>query len=348
MTPTVVGIDSSTQSCKVLVVDATTGHALASGSAPHPDGTSVDPAHWLSALRTAWRRAGVPERDDVLAVSVAGQQHGMVALDAEGAPVHDALLWNDVRSAPQATRMLEEHGPRWWTERVGMSPVPSMTLSKLTWLAENEPEAASRVARVMLPHNWLTLQLCGECVTDRSDASGTGYFDPSTHRYRPELLEEYFGAVPELPRVLGPGEAAGTLGEQWGCGGDVVVGPGAGDNAAAALGLGLREAEVAVSVGTSGTVFACSPEPPQDPTSVTAGFADATGRFLPLLCTINAARVMTTTADLLGVDLEEFTRLARSGPSDAGGLTLLPYFDGERTPNLPTATGHLGGMTAPR
>lgn len=342
---TVVGIDSSTQSCKVVVVNTHTGRTLAHASAPHPDGTSVDPAAWLAALRTAWREAGVPDRGDVVGVAVAGQQHGMVAVDRQGEPVHDALLWNDVRSAPQAARMLAEHGTEWWMDRVDMAPVPSMTLSKLAWLRENDPDAAARVERVMLPHDWLTLQLCGEFVTDRSDASGTGYFDAAHDRYRPELLEEYFGAVPRLPRVLSAGEAAGTLGEEWGCGSGVVVGPGAGDNAAAALGLGLGEGEVTTSVGTSGTVFACSAEPPRDPSGVTAGFADATGRFLPLLCTINAARVMTSTAELLGVGLDEFTRLATSGAADAGGLTLLPYFDGERTPNLPEAAGRLDGMT---
>ncbi|RLZ02759.1 xylulokinase [Kocuria tytonicola] len=341
----VVGIDSSTQSCKVVVVDAATGQVLTRGSAPHPDGTSVDPRSWLTALRAAWAEAGVASRDDLVGVSVGGQQHGMVAVDRHGEPVFDALLWNDVRSEPQARRMLEDHGAQWWMEWVGMSPVPAMTLSKLAWLRENEPSAAERVARVMLPHDWLTLQLCGEFVTDRSDASGTGYFDAAHGSYRPELLRKYFGAVPELPRVLAADEAAGTLCPQWGGGDGVVVGPGSGDNAAAALGLGLGEGEVVVSVGTSGTVFACSPEPPRDPTGVTAGFADATGRFLPLLCTLNAARVMTSTAQLLGADLDEFTRLASAGDADAGGLTLLPYFDGERTPNLPRATGRLEGMT---
>ncbi|RKQ34132.1 xylulokinase [Kocuria tytonis] len=342
---TVVGIDSSTQSCKVVVVDAGSGETVARASAPHPDGTSVAPRAWLAALRTAWREAGVAQRRDVIGVAVGGQQHGMVAVDHRGEPVFDALLWNDVRSEPQATRMVRDHGTRWWMERVGMAPIPSMTLSKLAWLRENEPAAAERVARVMLPHDWLTLQLCGEFVTDRSDASGTGYFDAAGTGYRPELLREYFGSVPELPRVLPPGGVAGTLRPEWGGGEGVVVGPGAGDNAAAALGLGLGEGEVVVSVGTSGTVFGCSPEPPRDPTGVTAGFADATGRFLPLLCTINAARVMTSTAQLLGADLDEFTRLATAGDADAGGLTLLPYFDGERTPNLPRATGRLEGMT---
>ncbi|MEX3508835.1 xylulokinase [Kocuria carniphila] len=347
MPATVVGIDSSTQSCKVVVVELESGEVLSTATAPHPDGTSVDPRVWLEALRNAWRAAGVPERSDVVGVSVAGQQHGMVAVDAQGEPVHDALLWNDVRNAPQAARMVTDHGLDWWMEAVNMAPISSMTLAKLAWLRENEPEAAARVHRVMLPHDWLTLHLCGEFVTDRSDASGTGYFNATDNRYRPELLEEYFDAVPELPRVLEAHETAGSLSSKWGGSGETpaVVGAGAGDNAAAALGLNLEPGEVTISVGTSGTVFACSAEPTIDRSGVTAGFADATGQHLPLLCTINAARVMTTTAETLGADLDEFTRLASSGPSDAGGLTMLPYFDGERTPNLPEATGRLDGLT---
>ncbi|MBD2765189.1 xylulokinase [Kocuria sp. cx-455] len=347
MSATVVGIDSSTQSCKVVVVDLESGTVLSTAAAPHPDGTSVDPHVWLEALKTAWREAGVAERGDVVGVSVAGQQHGMVAVDAQGAPVHDALLWNDVRSAPQAARMVSDYGVDWWMETVNMAPVSSMTLTKLAWLRENEPRAAARVQRVMLPHDWLTLHLSGEFVTDRSDASGTGYFNATDNQYRPELLQEYFGAVPQLPRVLAAHEPAGTLRAEWrGAGGTpAVVGAGAGDNAAAGLGLNLEPGEVTISVGTSGTVFACSAEPTIDRSGVTAGFADATGQHLPLLCTINAARVMTTTAQTLGADLDEFTRLATSGPSDAGGLTMLPYFDGERTPNLPGATGRLDGLT---
>lgn len=347
MVETVVGVDSSTQSCKVVVVDRETGELVSSATAAHPDGTSVDPAAWLHALRSAWHDAGVAERDDVVGVSVAGQQHGMVAVDTGGNPVHDALLWNDIRSAGQAARMSAEHGVAWWMDTVNMAPVSAMTLAKLAWLRENEPEAASRVHRVLLPHDWLTLHLCGEFVTDRSDASGTGYFNATDNRYRPELLEEYFGAVPELPRVLEAHEPAGTLLPEWGGRGDrpAVVGPGAGDNAAAALGLGLQAGEVVVSVGTSGTVFACSAGPSVDTSGMTAGFADATGQYLPLLCTINAARVMTTTAQTLGADLDEFTALATTGPRDAGGLTMLPYFDGERTPNLPAATGQLDGLT---
>jgi xylulokinase len=211
MSGVVVGMDFSTQSCKVLVLDAQSGATLASGSAPHPDGTAVDPRVWTEALRRAWAQAGVAARDDVIGVGVAAQQHGLVALDGEGEPVHEALLWNDVRSAPQAQRMVADLGVAGWMEAVGVLPVPAITLTKLAWLREERPDAAARVQRVMLPHDWLTLQLTGAFASDRSDASGTGYFSTATDRYDLALLDRYFGAVPELPRVLGPAEAAGVL-----------------------------------------------------------------------------------------------------------------------------------------
>lgn len=347
MSGVVIGVDSSTQSCKVLVVDIDTGQILRTGVAPHPDATAVDPSVWVEALRTAWAEAGVAERTDVLGVGVSAQQHGMVAVDRDGVPVHEALLWNDVRSADQAARMVQDLGVEGWMKAVNVLPVSSITLTKLAWLREHRPEAAARVHRVMLPHDWLILHLSGAFVTDRSDASGTGYFSAVTGAYRADLLERYFGTVPHLPKVLGPGDVAGTLLPAWGGaeGRDVPVSAGSGDNAGAALGLGLEAGDVVVSVGTSGTVFCRSAAPVVDPSGVTAGFADATGDHLPLLCTLNAARVLVSTAQLLSVDLDRFTELALSGPTDAGGLTMLPYFDGERTPNLPEATGQLHGLT---
>lgn len=346
MSGVVVGVDSSTQSCKVLVLDAATGETVAAGSAPHPEGTAVDPRAWLSALREAWNAARVPARSDVLGVGISAQQHGLVALDDDDVPVHDALLWNDVRSAEQARRMLEDLGAERWMEAVNVLPVPAITLTKLAWLRESRPAAADRVRRVMLPHDWLVLQLSGAFATDRSDASGTGYFSARTNAYRPDLLERYFGAVPELPLVLGPADIAGLLRPEWsGSTHAVPVSAGSGDNAGAALGLELEPGDIVVSVGTSGTVFARTARPVMDPSGVTAGFADATGDHLPLLCTLNAARVLSSTAALLGIDLAEFDELALAGASDAGRLTMLPYFDGERTPNLPDAAGRLHGLT---
>ncbi|MDQ6739954.1 MAG: xylulokinase [Actinomycetota bacterium] len=342
---TVVGVDSSTQSCKVLAVDAGTGRIVASGTAAHPDGTAVDPHLWTSALRQAWHSAGIPGLGgDVTGVSVAAQQHGMVALDAENEPVFDALLWNDIRSAGDARTMRAELGAEAWVDAVNVVPVASFTLTKLAWLARNEPAAAARLARVVLPHDWLNYQLSGRFTTDRSDASGTGYFSPVTDSYRPELLQRYFGRVPELPPVLTPGGQGGPVLPSWGLQ-HAVLGAGAGDNAGAALGLGLQPGEIVVSIGTSGTVFTTSTTPTRDPSGHIAGFADATGNHLPLLAMLNSARVMSATAQMLQVDLTTLDAMALAADPAAQGLMLLPYLDGERTPNLPDAHGSLLGLS---
>jgi len=333
----VVGVDSSTQSCKIATVDADTGELLQLRSAPHPDGTSIDPARWWDAFGAA----GGEELEGVAALGVSAQQHGMVALDAEGNPVHDALLWNDVRSAPQAAALTEQYGAEMWADEVGLVPVASFTITKLAWLAQNRPDLAARVEQVMLPHDWLTWNILGrpaEATTDRSDASGTGYFSVHTNSYRTDLLEGALGHTARLPRVLGPSERAGVTPN------GVVVSAGAGDNAGAALGLGIGEGDVVVSIGTSGTVFASTPARIADASGSVAGFADAAGGQLPLLATINGARTLVATAQMLGVDIERFGALALESPPDADGLLMLPYLDGERPPNLPDATGSLTGM----
>ncbi|UDY24955.1 xylulokinase [Nocardioides sp. Kera G14] len=338
----VAGVDSSTQSCKVVIRDAESGRLVRSGSAPHPDGTEVHPDHWWEALQNAIAAAG--GLDDVEAIAVGGQQHGMVCLDAAGDVVRPALLWNDTRSAEAAADLNAELGPEVWAEAVGSVLVASFTITKLRWLRDHEPEAAARVAAVCLPHDWLTWKLSGstsleDLVTDRSDASGTGYWS-ATDGYRRDLVERAFGrAGVILPRVLGPAESALRTP------GGALLGPGAGDNAGAALGLSAVPGDVIVSIGTSGVVSAVSTTPAHDPSGTVAGFADATGHHLPLIATLNAARVLASTAQLLGVDLESFSELALSAPSGAGGLVMVPYLEGERTPNLPHAKGAVHGLT---
>ncbi|MFB9837772.1 xylulokinase [Actinoallomurus acaciae] len=333
----VAGVDSSTQSCKVVVVDAETGEIRRAGQAAHPDGTEVDPAAWHAALDKAIVAAG--GLDDVAALGIGGQQHGMVCLSDDGEVVRPALLWNDTRSAGAAGDLAAELGePGAWAEAVGSVPVASFTVTKLRWLARHEPEAAARTATVCLPHDFLTWRLTGELTTDRGDASGTGYWSPAEGGYRPDLLELAMGRAPAVPRLLAPAESAGRTAS------GVLVSAGTGDNMAAALGLGIRPGDVVVSLGTSGTVFAVAESSCADPSGEVAGFADATGRFLPLVCTLNAARVLDAAARLLGVDHEELSRLALSAPPGADGLTLVPYLEGERTPNRPDATGAVHGL----
>ncbi|TDB75161.1 xylulokinase [Micromonospora sp. KC723] len=358
--PLVAGVDSSTQSCKVVIRDAETGALIRQGRAPHPDGTEVHPDAWWDALRAAVDAAG--GLADVAAVSVAGQQHGMVCLDESGQVVRPALLWNDTRSAGAAADLIAEAGGgepgrRFWADAVGLVPVASFTATKLRWLARHEPANAARVAAVCLPHDWLTWRLAGApgltaLRTDRGDASGTGYWSPRTGEYRLDLLERAFGRVPRVPAVLGPAEVAGELdrsvfADPAGRSGAeaVLLGPGTGDNAAAALGVGAGPGDVVVSLGTSGTVFAVSDVPAADVAGAVAGFADATGRFLPLVCTLNAARVLDAAATMLGVDLDTLSELALSAAPGADGLVLVPYLEGERTPDRPLATGAVHGLT---
>jgi xylulokinase len=339
----VAGVDSSTQSCTVVVRDAGTGALVRQGRAAHPAGTEVDPNAWWDALQAAIADAG--GLDGVAAMAVAGQQHGMVCLSAAGEVVRPALLWNDTRSAGAADDLVAELGAQAWADATGSVPVASITATKLRWLSTHEPDNAAATAAVCLPHDWLTWKLRGtgaldDLVTDRGDASGTGYFATATGEYRRDLLARAFGRDDVvLPRVLGPADDAGSTPD------GIRLGPGTGDNAGAALGLGAATGDVVVSLGTSGVVSAVSPKPTADASGIIAGFASATGEFLPLACTLNAARVLDAAAALLGVDHAELSRLALSAPAGSGGLALVPYLEGERTPNRPDATGSLHGLT---
>jgi len=340
----VAGVDSSTQSVKVVIRDANSGALIRQGRGTHTDGTEINPRIWKEALDGAIKDAG--GLDDVAAISIAGQQHGMVALDAQGDVIRDALLWNDTRSAQSAKDLNHELGGDTETARkVGSVLVASFTATKLRWMADNEPDNAKRVAAVALPHDWLSWQLQGgkdfdKLFTDASDASGTGYFDPSTSHYREDILKlalrhdgEYL-----LPRIVKPGEFGGTTSA------GIPIAGGAGDNAGAALGIQAEPGDVIVSLGTSGTAFAVSKTPTHDASGQVAGFADASGQFLPLVCTLNAARILDAATRILGVSHDEVGQLALTTDAGAHGLSLLPYFEGERTPNRPNAKGVFSGM----
>ncbi|MFD5739044.1 xylulokinase [Streptomyces massasporeus] len=339
--PLVVGVDSSTQSTKALVVDASTGRVVASGQAPHTvssgAGRETDPRQWWDALCEALHQCGEAAHE-AAAVSVGGQQHGLVTLDGRGEPVRPALLWNDVRSAPQARRLTEElGGAKFWADRTGSVPAASFTVTKWAWLAEHEPEAVRATKAVRLPHDYLTERLTGQGTTDRGDVSGTGWWASGTEAYDEEILA-HVGLDPALlPRVVRPGEVAGTVhSHDLPFSKGTLVAPGTGDNAAAALGLGVRPGVPVMSLGTSGTVYAVSRHRPADPSGTVAGFADARGDWLPLACTLNCTLAVDRVAALLGLD--------REAVEPGTAVTLLPYLDGERTPNLPHASGLLHGL----
>lgn len=387
----VAGVDTSTQSCKVRITDAATGALVRFGQANHPDGSTVNPEAWWEAFLDAAKQAG--GLDDVAAISVGGQQHGMVLLDKQGRVIRDAMLWNDTSSAPQAEELINElgaapaegdepddqhaRGIMRWVQAVGSSPVASYTLTKIRWVSEHEPQNATRIAAVCLPHDWLSWRIAGfgpvaegenahldKLFTDRSDASGTLYFDAANNEYRFDLLarglqSETADAPSDalleaarnivLPTVLQPREAAPVTASPDIAGrnadGGCIIGPGGGDNAMASLGLGMAVGDVSVSLGTSGVAAAISEKPVYDLDGSVSGFADCTGHFLPLACTINASRILDAGREILGVDYDELTDLALSSHPGAGGITLVPYFDGERTPNRPNATASLTGMT---
>ncbi len=346
--PLVVGVDSSTSTCKVQVRDVDTGAVVASGRAAHsstsPPRSEQRPSEWETAFQAACAGAGVPTRHAPSALAVAAQQHGLVVLGDGGEVLRPAKLWNDTESAPDTEMLLAAlpGGVREWASACGSVPVPSFTITKLHWLARCEPETLRRTAAVLLPHDWLTFRLTGRLTTDRGDASGTGYWSPREARYRDDLLRlvsedvDWAGALPE---VLAPDAVAG----EWAGVGSQVA-PGTGDNMAAALGLGLRPGDLLLSLGTSGTACTVSDEPSADPSGTVAGFADATGRFLPLVCTMNATKVTDAVARLLGVDHARFDELALEAPPGADGLVLVPHLDGERTPNRPDASGTLTGL----
>jgi len=335
----VLGVDSSTQSTKVLAVDVDSGQVLARGHAAHTvstgAGRETDPEVWWDALQDALGQLG-EHAGRAAAVSVGGQQHGLVVLDGQGRPLRPALLWNDVRSAPQAEALVERYGAPWWATRFGSVPGASFTVAKWEWLRANDPAAAAAAKAVRLPHDFLTERLSGAAVTDRGDVSGTGWWASETEAYDEDLLGQV-GLDPKLlPAVLGPGEAAGTVRDGAGVRAGALVGAGTGDNAAAALGLGLTPGQAALSLGTSGTVYTVARQRPTDATGTVAGFAAADGGWLPLACTLNCTLAVDKVAALLGREREQV--------EPGGSVAFLPFLDGERTPNLPYASGLLTGL----
>ena len=340
----VAGIDSSTQSVKVVIKDAVSGELIREGKAAHPDGTEVNPSAWWSALNQAIEKAG--GLSDVSAISVAAQQHGFIALDEKGEVIRDALLWNDLRSAKAAKDLNKEFGGDTETAKaVGSILVASFTVAKARWMAENEPENAKRLAAIALPHDWISWQLQGgvnfdKLFTDRSDASGTGYFSPSSNTYRKDLLAIALKDKKDiyLPKIAKFDGFAGETTQ------GIPIAAGAGDNAAAGFGIGAKSGDLIISLGTSGTAFFVSETPSNDPMGEVAGFADLTGRYLPLVCTLNAALVLDAVSKLLGKTHDEIGHLALKAKPGAEGLTMLGYFEGERTPNRPDAKGLLAGI----
>lgn len=356
MIDVVMGVDSSTQSCTVELRDVNSGALVSTGRASHPTTfppvSEQAPEQWWKALTVAIRSARQGMDVRIIGVGVGAQCHGLVAMNAAGDVIRPAKLWNDTTSAPQATALIERYGAAWWTQQIGIIPSAPVTISKLAWLLDNEPESFEAIRHLAVPHDWLTYRLTGHRVTDRSDASGTGYFSADTMSWRTDILNDAIAPrdwLPMLPEVLGPDASAGVVTAEaataLGIDEGAIVSAGGGDQHLAAQGIGLEEGDIAYSLGTSGVVFTTSPTPVKDPDGLIEGVANVTGGYLPLASCLNATKVTDSIARLLGVDVTELDRLALSAPLDPARPVLAAYLDGERFPRMPHARGILAGLT---
>ncbi len=349
MNEVVLGIDSSTQSTKALAVEIGTGRIVAEGRAAHAGSDTQWPGDWWTALKLAIGPI-VELGLRIEGISIAGQQHGLVTASDDGEPILPAPLWNNTDAAMDAERLNRATN---FAAEVGSRLVASFTIAKVAHLAWTRPELLSSVEAICLPHDWLTWKLTGNLVTDRGDASGSGWWSPITESPQRHLLALAAGAAfasrIRIPEVLGPDARAGVLTREaanyLGLTAGIPVGPGSGDNMGAALGIGAAPGHFVVSLGTSGTAYAVSDEPTADPTGEVAGFADATGRYLPLACMLNCTRVVDVVANLTGISLVDALDRAEKLEPGADGLLFMPYLAGERTPNLPNAAGSLFGVS---
>ncbi len=354
-----LGLDCGTQSTKALLLDAGSGETVAIGRADHalierPDGTREQhPDWWIAAAVEAIRAALVDGPFEVAGIGVSGQQHGLVALDGGDEPLRPAKLWNDTTTAAQCDDLTERLGGREQVLRLtGNAIMPGYTAPKIAWLRDHEPESYAASRRFCLPHDYLNLWLSGTYATEPGDASGTAYFDARERRYSEPVLaaldegRDWLGSLPPVVpsrSVLGElrAEAAAATGLEAG----TPMSAGGGDNMCSAIGVGAIEpGPLVVSLGTSGTAFTYSAEAAVDPLGEAAAFCDSTGGWLPLVCTLNCTGATDWITELLGLDRAGFEAALTDAGAGAAGLTFLPYLDGERTPDLPSASGTFAGL----
>lgn len=348
----VAGIDSSTQSCTIVIRQVSDGAVVATARAPHPPTTPPKseqcPDSWWTALQACFSELSeyVPR---IAALSIGSQGHGLVMLDEAGKPLCKAKLWNDTESGREARELLEKFPAQDWSARTGSIPAPAMTVSKIAWMQRNRPELMARIRHIMLPANFLSYRLTGKSFTERGLATGTGYFNPFEDKWEPDLADlaapglDWLEILPAIIASNAVGGEAADVQEIPGLQGCLVA-AGSGDNMTAALGMGAQNGDLVISLGTSGTLYAVTSEAVRDPSGAINGYADATGAFMPMITTLNSAKVADAFRRVLRCTHEEFDELALSSKPGADGVVLVPYLDGERTPNLPAATGQLTGL----
>ena len=357
-----LGIDSGTQGTKVIVFSTTHKKVISEGYATHnlienDEGKKEqEPSWWIAASTSAITKAleGVGSSKDVKAIGVSGQQHGMTPLDAEGHVIRPAKLWCDTETVTQCEEITQKlGGPEKVVEIIGNSIAAGFTASKILWIKQNEPENYLRLDKVLLPHDYINYWLTGEKKTECGDASGTAYFDVKNRTWAPSILQAIDDSgklISCLPELIDSQDPIGTItleiAKQFQLSPDVIVSSGGGDNMMAAIGTGnVFPGVVTTSLGTSGTIYSCADKPIIDPKGELAAFCSSSGHWLPLVCTMNVTVSTELTRTLLGLNIEDMNHKAASAPLGSEGLTLLPYFNGERTPALPNAKAVLYGIT---
>jgi len=358
---TTVGIDLGTQSLKVVFYDFQAQRVVASESSPldlyqNDAGAAEQQAHWwTNALQDALRKVDREVRDSAAAIGVSGQQHGFVPLGASGEVLAPVKLWCDTSTAAECSEIMDRFGgPQVCLEQVGNLILPGYTASKITWFAKNHPALYRELDCILLPHDYLNFHLTGERCMEAGDASGTGFLDIRERNWSAPMLaaidpqRDLARCLPALtlePGVIGTlqAEAAERLGLPAG----IPVSSGGGDNMMGAIGTGnVAPGAVTISLGTSGTVYAYSDQPVIDPAGNIAAFCSSTGGWLPLMCTMNCTVTTELLRRLLDTDITAFEQQITRAPRGAGGILTLPFFNGERTPNLPRAKGCLVGLDA--
>ena len=357
-----LGIDSGTQGTKAIVFSTTLKKVISEGYASHDliendvGKKEQEPSWWIEASIKAITKAleGVGSSKDVKAIGVSGHQHGMTPLDAEGHIIRPAKLWCDTETVSQCEEITQKvGGPEKVIDIIGNSIAPGFTASKILWMKQNEPENYQRLATVLLPHDYINYWLTGEKKTEYGDASGTAYFDVQNRSWAHSILQaiddsgKLNDCLPELIESQAPiGTITPEIAKQFQLSPDVIVSSGGGDNMMGAIGTGnVVPGVVTTSLGTSGTIYSCADQPIIDPKGELAAFCSSSGHWLPLVCTMNVTVSTELTRALLGLGIEDLNQKVAAAPAGSEGLTLLPYFNGERTPALPNAKAVLYGIT---
>jgi len=345
MDKAVLGVDTSTQSCTVVARRLSDGAVLKVATSPHsktlPPVSEQHPNEWWSAFKSCLAQLDL---ENVCGLAVAGQGHGLVALDDKNAIIKVAKLWNDTTSSSQSTTIIQDLGSGYWSDKLGTLPLASFTITKLLWLQENEPENYQRLKTILLPHDYFNFMLTGVSSTDRSEASGTGFFDIRRNVFDKAILRDVgLENVDkfEFAKVLFADETAGnvttTARKELNFANDLIVGSGANDNPASALAYGaINSGDLVISLGTSGTAFAPFETSIHDESGTIYGMAHTVSGYNPLVCTLNSTKVTDLFAKLLNVSLKELGELALSGSNRDNRPLLIPWIDGERTPSRPS------------